>query len=320
MIINGVEVQQHQLSYDKILKGTLEQSDEMTIRFINGLLGENIPLNAPVEWLDKESITDKNTAIIADYYPRIGGKIYAIEVEEDGSGNMALRVFRYAVGGAMLHSMTATKAELNITFPQPCVIFLQSTKTTPQKLIWNIEFFDGQKIKLEIPTIHLAKLSIEEIVKRDLLPIGQFYLRSFEKLTKKKLAAFKTAAASLLAELKNAVDCGVIPYHIGLQMQDTIRKTIENVIVKSQEEVGAIMTTDILETIPCIDYLEVFAKIEERGRAEGKTEGMAEGKAEGKAEERSLIVKNAMQMNMSITDITKLTGLTYAEIDTLMQL
>ena len=35
MIIDGIEVQQHQLSYDKIIKNTLAQSDEMTIRFIN---------------------------------------------------------------------------------------------------------------------------------------------------------------------------------------------------------------------------------------------------------------------------------------------
>jgi len=38
MIINGIELHQHQLIYDKIIKNTLEQSDEMTIRFINGTL------------------------------------------------------------------------------------------------------------------------------------------------------------------------------------------------------------------------------------------------------------------------------------------
>ena len=94
MTINGIEAKKHDLSYDKIIKNTLEQSDELTIRFINGLMGDSIPLDAPVEWLDKESVTDKNTAIVADFYPRIGGKIYAIEIEQDGSGDMALRVFK----------------------------------------------------------------------------------------------------------------------------------------------------------------------------------------------------------------------------------
>ena len=54
MIINDFEAQKHEMSYDKIIKNTLEQSAEMTIRFMNGLFNDNIPLDAPVEWLDKE--------------------------------------------------------------------------------------------------------------------------------------------------------------------------------------------------------------------------------------------------------------------------
>jgi len=278
MIISGTEIQQHQLSYDKIIKNTLEQSDEMTIRFINGLFDDNIPLDASVEWLDKESVSDKHTAIVADFYPKIDGKIFAIEVEQGGSGDMAVRVFKYTVGGAMLHSMTATKAELKITFPQPCVVFLSSTKNTPQKLLWHIEFFDGQKVALEVPVIRLAELSVDEIARRNLLPIGQFYLRSFETLTKQKVQRFQEAATSLLTELKNAIEHETVPYHVGMQMQDTIRKTIENAIIKSKQEVDFTMTTDIMETLPWIDYREVFAKIEERSLTQGITQGITEGR------------------------------------------
>ena len=284
MIINGIEVQQHILSYDKIIKYTLEQSNEMTIRFINGLLGEDIPLDASVEWLDKESVSDKHSAIVADFYPRIDGRMYAIEVEQDAQGDMAVRIFRYTVGGAMLHSMTATKAELDITFPQPCVVFLSSTKNTPQELTWNINYFDGQKTTLKIPTIRLADLSIKEIAARNLMPIGQFYLRTFETLTEGKVESFRAAAESLLSELKNAVFSMAVPNHIGAQMQETIRKTMENVIIKSEEEVGFIMTTSIIDTLPWIDYREVFEKLEERGRAEGEAKGRTEGEARGRAE------------------------------------
>ena len=41
MDINDIGVQPHNLSYDKIIKHTLEQSDEVTILFINGLLGDD---------------------------------------------------------------------------------------------------------------------------------------------------------------------------------------------------------------------------------------------------------------------------------------
>ena len=295
MIINNIEVQQHQLSYDKIIKYILEQSDEMTIRLINGLFYDNIPLSAPVEWLDKESVTDKHTAIVADFYPRIDGRLYAIEVEQDGSGDMAIRIFKYSVGGAMLHSMTAIKEKLSITFPQPCVVFLSSTKNTPREITWDIEFFDGQKVTLQVPTILLAELSIEEIAQRNLLPIGQFYLRTFETLTVKKVESFKAAATSLLKALKNAIEHQLVPYHLGIQMQDTIRKTMENAIIKSKQEVIIDMTTDIMETLPWIDYREVFTKLEERGKSEGRAEGRAEGMVEG-------IAKGSLEIAMKAFD------------------
>src|SRR5215510_12855155 len=101
MFTHDIEVHQHQLSYDKILKDALAQSNEMTIRFINGLFDDDIPLDAPVEWLDKETVSDKHTAIVADFYPRIAGRMYAIEVEyDDRSDDMAIRIFKYTVGGA----------------------------------------------------------------------------------------------------------------------------------------------------------------------------------------------------------------------------
>ena len=57
------------------------------------------------------------------------------------------------------------------------------------------------------------------------------------------------------------------------------------------------MPTNILETLPWIDYREVFDRIEERGRetgiAEGKAEGIAEGKVEGKAENQMDVAMKA---------------------------
>jgi len=282
--IRGIVTQTHELSYDKIIKNTLAQSDEMTVRFVNGLLGENIPLDAKVEWLDKESVSDKYTAIVADFYPRVDGRMYTIEVEQDGDGDMAVRVFKYAVGGAMLHGMSSSKSELSITFPQPCVVFLSSTKNTPREITWNIDFFDGQKVTLKVPTLHLSDLTIKEVAARNLLPIGQFYLRRFDKLTEGQVEHFRDATAELLSEIKNAVDTGTIPRHVGVQMQENVRKIVDNIIAKSDKEVGAVVTTTITETLPWVDYKEVFEKLEERSKAEGMQKGLLEGKREGMLE------------------------------------
>jgi len=267
MIINGIEAKQYDLSYDKIVKNTLASSDEMTIRFINGLFGDNISLDAPVVWLDKESIDDRYSAIVADFYPKVDGRMYAIEIEQDDSGDMAIRVFKYSVGGAILHNLQSSKSELNITFPQPCVIFLSGSKKKQIDIRWNINFFDGQRVKLQIPAIQLGNLSIKEIAERDLLPIGQFYLRTFEPLTQSKARDFQEAAKSLFAEVKNAVDCGIISHDVGFQMQNTIQMTINNVLIKSKQEVAVEMTTNIKETLPWIDFADLHKKLEERGRS-----------------------------------------------------
>ena len=64
-------------------------------------------------------------------------------------------------------------------------------------------------------------------------------------------------------------------------MQDNIRATIDKAAEISKMEVGFIMDTSFVETLPWIDYNEVLQKFEERGKEEGINIGKAEGKAEG---------------------------------------
>ena len=314
MAIEEQQAPQHSLSYDKILKNTLQKSKETTIRFINGLFGDDIPLGAPVEWLDKETVGDKHNSMITDFYPRIDGKMYVIEVEQGGSdGNMAVRVFKYAVEGAMLHSMSSTKTGLNVTFPQPAVIFLKGTRNTPKSYIWNIGFFDGQKVRLEVPTVILAELSVKEIARRGLFPIGQFYLRTFEPLSAKKVGRFKKAAEGLITELKTAVDRGTVSSDMGLSMQQTIKSIMENVIAKSRQEAKDMDIDNLVETIPWIDYGEVIAELEERA----KTKGMAEGKAKG---ELSGIEKNQKEIANIVFDRMNRGASLFETIETLREL
>ena len=51
------------------------------------------------------------------------------------------------------------------------------------------------------------------------------------------------------------------------------------------------------------------------GMRKAKDEGRAEGKAEGKAEEKIEVARNALKMNMSVDDISKLTGLSRQQIE-----
>ena len=81
-------------------------------------------------------------------------------------------------------------------------------------------------------------------------------------------------------ETENSVGTGRIPLHIALQMQDTIRATIENTIKRTELETGYVMDASFVETLPWIDYNEVLQRVEERGKEEGINIGKAEGKIE----------------------------------------
>jgi hypothetical protein len=48
MATNGPWARQYDLSYDKIIKRTPDRCDELTARFIKGLFGGGIPLDAAI--------------------------------------------------------------------------------------------------------------------------------------------------------------------------------------------------------------------------------------------------------------------------------
>lgn len=56
-----------------------------------------------------------------------------------------------------------------------------------------------------------------------------------------------------------------------------------------------------------------------QGIAEGRKEGIAEGRKEGMAEEKKEIAKNLLNMNLSLDQISKATGLTIDEIEKLKE-
>ena len=53
------------------------------------------------------------------------------------------------------------------------------------------------------------------------------------------------------------------------------------------------------------------------GKAEGKAEGLAKGLAEGKSDKAAEIALAMIQMNMSVEQIAKLTGLSVAQVQEL---
>ena len=70
------------------------------------------------------------------------------------------------------------------------------------------------------------------------------------------------------------------------------------------------------------DEINIRRTAEQKARAEGVAEGMAKGKAEGRAEGRKEglleVAKKMLFRGVSISDVVDFTGLTEAEIETLL--
>jgi predicted transposase/invertase (TIGR01784 family) len=66
-----------------------------------------------------------------------------------------------------------------------------------------------------------------------------------------------------------------------------------------------------------VDYQEATEKGLAEGLAKGLAQGLAEGRAEGEASRNIALARNLMQMNMSFSDISMVTGLSIDEIKAL---
>jgi hypothetical protein len=257
---NG-KLEPYELSYDAITKLTLSKDNAFAVRFINGLFNGSIPLESELIWLDKEYVTKSKKRNISDFRPRLAGRMYSLEIEQDDRDpRISVRVMEYDFGGAFKHNTEQTgKDKVVVTMPNSCLIYLKSGRNAPKKLTYEIRFPDNQTVVYEVPTIRLGELTIKEIAERDLFAIGQFYLRTFEPITKANQDDFNKAIVELTLALKEAVTDGKVPLDIGLEMQDTIRKTAENAMIRSKEaDIDMQSTVEILETIPWIDYSEAF--------------------------------------------------------------
>ncbi|MDR0490822.1 MAG: hypothetical protein LBH28_06225 [Oscillospiraceae bacterium] len=288
------------LSFDKIIKWHLEDR-RTAIQFINGVFFEHIPMDAEVVWLDKETVDAEVKMKVADEYIRIGGRLFGIEFEQDDNAdNISMKVFDYSLRGARRYGTTSERGTTIMEFPQVCAIFLRSNANTPDGLKWVFMFPDGQSVTLAVPVIKLEDLSVEEIKRRNLMPIGQFKPRTFEPLNKRNIGEFHATVVELVDALKEGVADGSITQDIAVAMHDSILTQIDEALARTDMEVEEIMVTSIKETFPLTDYRELFREIKEESMAEGEAKGMAEGEAKGRAEgeaNRDMAIAQAMFKN-----------------------
>ena len=70
---------------------------------------------------------------------------------------------------------------VNVSFPNSCVLYIRSTKTVPEYHCAIIHFPDGNKVLYKIPVIKVSDYDLSEIFEKKLYLFIPYYLLKYEK-------------------------------------------------------------------------------------------------------------------------------------------
>ena len=162
----------------------------MILPVINEAFGENYKGDEKIEFFpnehfiaqqseeDKKRITDSNFVV----YGENGKKNYHWECQSTKDNKMLVRLFEYDAQIA-LDSGVINKETLKITFPNSAVLYLRSTKNTPDEYWYDI-ITPGGEVKYKIPILKVKSFSINDIFKKKLYILIPFYIFTHESRLK----------------------------------------------------------------------------------------------------------------------------------------
>ncbi len=331
-------------SYDGAFKRFMEiLSDEVVKKFLLYLFGlENkIDFSEKLVRLQQETHNDGKERI-CDLFYRIGNLYFCIEIQTTNDKQMALRVFEYSFRGAMLHGVKeSSPGRIVIDFPEPAVIYLRSSKATPDKIAVELNF-PGNTVSYEAVLKKLSDYTVEELFEQYAYPIMSFYPLNYEKDLHKKHTTelekdFIEDINEIIAKIEEAVKDGILDPTTAQILIDTLRSLMNMV----SEDGNLIADKEVLENMRQVDTLEIidYVKMADMIRSEaeangikigeangikigeangikiGEANGIKIGEANGIAKERKKVIMNLYANDFEPLYIAKLMNITKEEVD-----
>ena len=230
--------------------------------------------------------------LITDARLLIGDKVYHIECQSTDDATMAIRMFEYDLAIA-LESRRRVGRRFFVEFPRSCVIYLRTTKNTPDVEEVELKLPDGQVCVYRVPTVKVERYTKDSIFEKNLLMLLPFYVMRYEESAhtigenteklQELLSEYEDIRVNLEKELSMAgrselyTDLNRLIVRISdyiFQKEEKIRKGVDEV-----------MGGKVLQ----LESERLLELGEARGKIIGKAEGKAEGEAIGEARMRMLI-------------------------------
>ena len=277
--------------FDDVFRTMVEKMTYLLVPLINEVFHTSYPEDVKIVHLRNEHQLEDGE-LITDARLLIGDKVYHIECQSTDDATMAIRMFEYDLAIA-LESRRRVGRRFFVEFPRSCVIYLRTTKNTPDVEEVELKLPDGQVCVYRVPTVKVERYTKDSIFEKNLLMLLPFYVMRYEESAhtigenteklQELLREYEDIRVNLEKELSMAgrselyTDLNRLIVRISdyiFQKEEKIRKGVDEV-----------MGGKVLQ----LESERLLELGEARGKIIGKAEGKAEGEAIGEARMRMLI-------------------------------
>ena len=277
--------------FDDVFRTMVEKMTYLLVPLINEVFYTSYPEDVKIVHLRNEHQLEDGE-LITDARLLIGDKVYHIECQSTDDATMAIRMFEYDFAIA-LESRRRVGRRFFVEFPRSCVIYLRTTKNTPDVEEVELKLPDGQVCVYRVPTVKVERYTKDSIFEKNLLMLLPFYVMRYEESAHtigentEKLQELLSEYEDIRVNLeKELTETGKSELYTDLTK---LIVKISDYIFREEEEIrkglGDVMGGKVLE----LESERLKAEGQAIGRAEGRAEGQVIGQAQGEARLGSLI-------------------------------
>ncbi|MBQ9009581.1 MAG: hypothetical protein IJ088_09655 [Clostridia bacterium] len=286
--------------YDSAFKSIVKKCPRLALFLINemffarGLTDELYDGTETVEFLDKELPDLENEILMMDMRLSVTKKKerkFHMECQSTADGTVLLRMARYETGTA-LDEATYSVTSIRIKIDDSGIVFLRSTKNTPEVMEVTIEVPQGGSVSYRIPVVRMQDYSPDLLIQKKLFLLLPFVFFNYEKKLKNApndkvlFEEIRNLYDSVIETLKEQNDSGVLTTYEASTLYDAIKAvfTALGKTNQAEQEVENIMGGRILEFSADKYYNEGRGEGLKEGYQKGRGEGLEEGYQKGRGE------------------------------------
>ncbi len=247
--------------YDDVFRTLLIDCRQLIIPVVNEVFGEDYSGDEEVVFSQNEHFLglqdgrrDKRITDTSFTIGKAARKRYLMECQSRPDNSMLIRIFEYMTLIA-LEDGELEKDSLQVTFPRSAVLYLRSSRNTPDRMEIRIHTSEDEML-YEVRVLRLADYSLEEIFQKSLLFLLPFYIFTHEKhfaeyeRNAAKLETLREEYRYITQRLDELVSQGKISFIVCRTLMEMSIRVTEKIAVKYdkvKEGVMEIMGGKILE-------------------------------------------------------------------------